>query len=69
MSLNPISKEEALQAKEGLKQALKTIISIGDYTQQDRSTRREYVNIIIEIGHLQQELIKHVKKPNAPFLP
>jgi hypothetical protein len=60
MGLRVLSQEEAVQSVDMLRDALKTILMVGDHTQRDRSTRREYVNIIIEIGNLQKELKNYV---------
>jgi hypothetical protein len=35
---------------------LRTIINVGDATQQDRSTNSRYVNIIIDINKIINEL-------------
>lgn len=59
MTLKHISKEEAVHASVALKQALDTIIQIGEYTQENRKAMRQYVNIIIEIGSLRGELRRH----------
>jgi len=48
--------EQKEQAVAALKQALRTIINVGDATQQDRSTNSRYVNIIIDINKIINEL-------------
>ena len=59
MTLKHISKEEAAHASVTLKQALDTILQVGDYTQENRKALRQYVNTIIEIGSLRGELRRH----------
>tara|TARA_R110000765_G_scaffold171606_2_gene276543 strand:- start:43 stop:249 length:207 start_codon:yes stop_codon:yes gene_type:complete len=62
MVLKNIPKEEAKMAAHALKQALDTVLEVGDRTHIDRRTNRSYVNIVIEIGHLKSELTKYFKK-------
>ena len=51
--VNPHQKGEAVKV---LKNALQTIIHVGDVTQQNRSVDARYVNIIIDINKIIHEL-------------
>jgi len=62
MALKDIPLEEAKMAAHALKQCLATVLEVGDRTHKDRTTNRSYVNIIIEIGHLQAELLRYARE-------
>ena len=55
--LNPeIPVEQKKHAVLALKQALQTIINVGDATQQDRRKNPRYASIIIDANKIIQEL-------------
>ena len=65
MALKDIPMEEAKMAAQALKQCLSTVLEVGDRTHADRKTNRSYVNVIIELGHLQGELLRYIEKGNV----
>ena len=62
MALKNISAEEAKMAAHALKQSLGTILEVGNRTHVDRHTNRSYVNMIIELGHLREELLRYARR-------